>query len=66
MSAPTETVRMYSVKTAAEILDTSPAYVFDRIKDGSIPRHIDLGSTRAKFRIRADDLQAFIDSRTVR
>lgn len=65
MSAATEAMRTYSVKSAASILDTSEDYVLARIKDGSIPRHLDLGSSRPKYRVRADDLQDFIDSRTV-
>lgn len=58
--------RQYSVKSAAVILDVSPDYVEARIKDGSLPRRLDLGSTRAKYRIPASDLQAFIDARTSR
>lgn len=56
---------MYSVKSAAELLDVSEDYVLARIKDGSIARHVDLGSSRAKYRVRADDLQEYIDSLTV-
>lgn len=58
--------RQYSVKSAAVLLDVSPDYVEARIKDGSLPRRLDLGSTRAKYRIPASDLQAFIDARTSR
>lgn len=64
MARVIEVERQYSVKSAAEILDTSVDYVEDRIKDGSLPRIVDLGSTRAKYRIPASDLQRFIDSRT--
>lgn len=60
-----EVERQYSVKSAAQILDTSEDYVLDRIKDGELPRIVDLGSSRAKYRIPASDLQRFIDSRTV-
>jgi len=58
-----EAVRLYSVKAAADVLGTSDDYVYDRINDGSL-RTVELGSTRSKQRVRADDLQAFIDART--
>lgn len=61
--ATIETVRLYSVASAATVLETSTDYVYDRIKEGALPV-VELGSTRAKQRIRADDLQAFIDART--
>lgn len=63
MSAVAEAVRLYSVRSAAEILETSTDYVYDRIKDGSLAV-VELGSSRAKQRIRADVLQAFIDHRS--
>ena len=59
-----EVERQYSVKSAAEILDTGEDFVLARIKDGSLPRIVDLGGRRAKYRIPASDLQRFIDSRT--
>ena len=59
-----EVERQYSVKSAAAVLDASEDYVLARIKDGSLPRLVDLGSSRSKYRIPASDLQAFIDSRT--
>ena len=59
----TEAVRLYPVAKAAEVLGVSPDYVYDRINEGII-RVVELGSGRAKQRVRADDLQAFIDSRT--
>lgn len=58
-----EAVRLYSVVKAAEILGTGDDYVYARIKDGSL-RTVQLSSGKSKRRIRADDLQAFIDSRT--
>lgn len=58
-----ETVRLYSVVRAAEILGTSDDYVYDRINEGKL-RAVELGTGRAKQRVRADDLQAFIDART--
>lgn len=65
MATVLEVERQYSVKSAAVILDTSEDYVLDRIKDGSLPRIVDLGSSRAKYRIPASELQKFIDSRSV-
>ena len=65
MTRVIEVERQYSVKSAAKVLDTSEDYVLDRIKDGSLPRIVDLGSSRSKYRIPASDLQEFIDSRTV-
>lgn len=62
---PVPPFRLYSVKSAAELLDVSVDYIAARLKDRSILRHVDLGSSRAKYRIRADELQRFIDSRTV-
>lgn len=64
MSAVLEVERQYSVKSAAAILDSSEDYVLARIKDGSLPRLVDLGSSRSKYRIPASDLQRFIDDRT--
>lgn len=64
MTRVIEVERQYSVKSAAQMLDTSEDYVLARIKDGSLPRIVDLGSSRSKLRIPASDLQRFIDSRT--
>lgn len=60
---PTEAVRLYSTKAAADLLGMSDDWVRDRIKDGSL-RAVELGTSRQKWRVRADDLQAFIDART--
>lgn len=59
----TDAVRLYPVSKAAEVLGVSVNYVYDRIQNGDIPV-VELGEGRAKQRVRADDLQAFIDSRT--
>lgn len=64
MTRVIEVERQYSVKSAAVILEASEDYVLARIKDGELPRIVDLGSTRAKYRIPASDLQRFIDNRT--
>lgn len=63
MSAVQEAVRLYSVAKVAEILETGDDFVYSRIKDGSLPA-VQLGTGRSKQRIRADDLQVFIDQRT--
>jgi excisionase family DNA binding protein len=59
-----EVERQYSVKSAAELLDVSIDYVYARLEDGELPRRLDLGGGKAKYRIPASDLQRFIDSRT--
>ena len=58
-----EAVRLYSVTTVAERLEVSRVWVYERIKSGELSV-VELGSTRAKQRIRADVLQSFIDSRS--
>lgn len=58
-----EAVRCYSVASVAKHLEVSTDYVYERIKSNDLPV-VELGHGRAKQRIRADDLQAFIDSRT--
>ena len=60
-----EVERQYSVTAAADLLGVSVQYIYDRMNDGSLPRRVDLGGTRAKYRIPASDLQKFIDKRTV-
>lgn len=59
-----EVERQYSVKSAAELLDVSTQYIYDRMESGDLPRRLDLGGGKAKYRIPASDLQRFIDSRT--
>lgn len=59
-----EVERQYSVKSAADLLGVSTQYVYDRMDDGALPRRMDLGGGKAKYRIPASDLQRFIDSRT--
>lgn len=59
-----EVERQYSVKSAADLLDVSTQYIYDRMDDGELPRRLDLGGGKAKYRIPASDLQAFIDART--
>lgn len=51
---------------AARILGMSREWVYDRIADGEL-RRVNLGTDARKiWRIRLDDLQEFIDSRTER
>lgn len=59
----TEAVRLYTIAEVAEVLRVSTDYVYDRIREGVLAR-VDLGTSRAKQRIRADVLQKFIDSRS--
>lgn len=58
-----EAVRLYSVAAVADLLGVSRQWVYDRINGGQI-RVVELGDARGKQRVRADDLQAFIDART--
>lgn len=64
MTRVIEVERQYSVKSAAELLDVSIDYIYARMEDGELPRRLDLGGGKAKYRIPASDLQRFIDSRT--
>jgi excisionase family DNA binding protein len=56
-----EAVRLYSVATVALRLEVGKDWVYERINNGQLAV-VELGTTRAKQRIRADVLQAFIDS----
>jgi excisionase family DNA binding protein len=58
-----EAVRLYAISHVAERLEVSETWVRKQIHDGRL-RAVELGSTRAKTRVRADDLQRFIDERT--
>lgn len=63
--AVTEAVRLYSVSTVAERLDMSREWVYDRIADKSLPVvNLAAGTSKSKMRVRADDLQVFIDARS--
>lgn len=64
MTRVIEVERQYSVKAAADLLGVSTQYVYDRMDDGELPRRLDLGGGKAKYRIPASDLQRFIDNRT--
>jgi len=59
-----EAVRLYTAVQAAEILDVSDDYIYRRWEDHTL-RQVDVGTNgRKKLRVRADDLQSFIDART--
>lgn len=58
-----DAVRLYSVRTVAERMEMSRGWVYAQIRAGVLPA-VELGDTRAHTRVRADDLQAFIDART--
>ncbi|NNC10680.1 helix-turn-helix domain-containing protein [Planctomonas sp. JC2975] len=58
-----EAVRLYSVASVADHLQVSRGWVYERISRGEL-RKVELGDMTAKTRIRADDLQRFVDDRT--
>lgn len=57
--------RLYTVAEAAKQLGTGTTYIYSRLDDGTLP-YVDLnaGGKRSKRRIRASDLDAFIEERT--
>lgn len=59
-----EAVRLYTVPEAASVLGVSRGFVYSLINAGEI-RAVELGTNcKGKMRVRADDLQSFIDGRT--
>ncbi|WP_116283078.1 hypothetical protein [Subtercola boreus] len=56
-------IRLYSVASAAEQLETSTDYVYDRIKAGELAV-VELGHSRTKQRISAPELLKFIEARS--
>jgi excisionase family DNA binding protein len=62
-AAVVDSVRLYTVATVALRLEVGVDWVYERIASGVLPV-VELGDTRRNQRIRADDLQRFIDSRT--
>ena len=61
-----QAVRLYSVETAADILDVSPRRVWELIREGSLRRvRLREGPRGGHTRVRDDDLAAFIDRSTV-
>jgi len=63
MSTVLEVERHYSVATVAELLEVSKPWVYARISTGELPV-VELGDTKAKQRISASTLQAYLDRRT--
>ena len=57
-----DSLRLYSVAAAARILDMSRVWVYQQINRGQLPS-VEFGDTRPHQRIRAVDLQSFIDAR---
>lgn len=57
--------RHYSVRSAAKIFDRSPDWVLDRIKAGDFSKILDLGGSRAAYRIPESEIQAFIEKKTI-
>lgn len=61
---PLTALPLYTVADAAEILGVKPNYLYERIRDNRIAT-VNLGSeAKPKLRLRADDLQQFIQDRT--
>ena len=59
-----QAVRLYTVVEAGKVLGVSRGFVYKMINDGEI-RTVELGTNcKSKMRVRADDLQSFIDART--
>lgn len=65
LTPPDEPQRLYTIADAAKQLDVSQHYIRDRVRDGTLP-YVDLGATgtRAKLRVRATDLDTFINAHT--
>ena len=61
--AVVDCVRLYTVATAAQRLEVGVDWIYERIASRVLPV-VELGDSRRNQRIRADDLQRFIDSRT--
>ena len=55
--------RLYSVASAAKLLEVSTSYIYDQINARDVAV-VELGSERSKQRISAPELQRFIDART--
>ncbi|MCT1366590.1 helix-turn-helix domain-containing protein [Rothia sp. p3-SID1597] len=62
-SLETSNQRLYTVKEAAEQLGVSIPFIYKRIEKGHIP-YVDIGIGRAKTRIRATDLENYIQAHT--
>jgi excisionase family DNA binding protein len=58
-----EAVHLYTVAQAAEVIGMSSEWLRRQIKAGQLAA-VEFGTSRSKQRVRADDLQAFIDART--
>jgi hypothetical protein len=59
-----EAVRCYTAVEAGALLNKSDEFIY-RLRDAGELRMINIGSEgRKALRVRADDLQTFIDSRT--
>lgn len=64
MDVQREAVRLYTAKAAGELMSVSSDTVRRLIRTGKI-RGVQVGGdNRLKYRVRADDLQAYIDAQT--
>lgn len=63
MTTETRTAYSYTVVEVAEMLKTSPNFIRDRIREGSLPA-VEIGTeARLKTRILATDLDAYLNAR---
>lgn len=60
---PDQPVRLYTVEEVAEFARASKRYVYDSIRRGDLP-YVDLGNGRAKWRVRSDHYQDWVDQHT--
>lgn len=61
---PHPPLRLYTVADAAEALGVSQSYLYEQIREGRIST-VELGTDKkSKLRIRASELEAFIEART--
>jgi len=54
----------YKVAKVAELLDVSVQWVYDRIKDGTFQRVVELGTGKGNQRVPASELNRFLEERT--
>ncbi len=65
MNAERAVERHYPVKSAAKIFDRSPDWVLDCIKAGKFSRILDLGGSRAAYRIPESEIRNYIEQNTI-
>jgi excisionase family DNA binding protein len=55
-----EAVKLFSVVQVAQILGVSTSYVYAQLASGELSRVVELGTSRQKSRVRADDLRSYV------